>query len=91
MNTTIKITMSRNGLAFFIPRVAWMGGSSPRRWGKLSSMERQLVKAYYIEQHDMWVKFWAEELPREQSRIFWRRARGDAHATMRDLKRSMST
>ena len=67
-----------------MPRIAWTGGSNPRPWPDTSPLEREIVLDRYTEQAREWLGYWGEvELPNDQHEIFWKRARYDAHATLR--------
>lgn len=63
--------------------IAWMGGTRPGALATLSAEERQCVKRLFREQCMEWVTYWGEALPMDVARIFYNRARYDAHATYR--------
>lgn len=67
----------------YVRRVAWTGGSPPRGIKDISAEEKLLIAEMYHEQIKHWVSFWGDQPPREVLRIFWGRARHDAHATCR--------
>ena len=61
--------------------IAWMGGSRPRPLLELSRNEREYVTYLFQYQVWNWTNYWKEPLPSYLARIFWKRARYDAHAT----------
>lgn len=72
---------------------AWTGGSSPLPLSKVTKKERGLISNLFREQLIDWSRYWrggvirssADQTPSVLSvaRIFWKRARYDAHATFR--------
>lgn len=64
------------------PRRAWTGGDGPRALGTLG-IERRTVSEFFREQVTIWRDFWHDMPDRDTLRIFWNRARHDAHATHR--------
>lgn len=66
-----------------IDTVAWMGGSSPKKLSTLSHKERGLVSFLFAEQVAAYSGGWGEFPNLDVCRIFWNRARHDAHATCR--------
>ncbi len=63
--------------------VAWMGGSRPRPLLELSQYERLYVTYLFRQQMRTWSGYWSTRAPIDVCRIFWKRARYDAHATYR--------
>ena len=63
--------------------IAWTGGSVPAPLTQISTEERQLVSYLFHEQLNTWMNFWGDLPDKDTRRIFWSRARGDAHATYR--------
>ncbi len=63
--------------------IAWMGGSRPRPLLELSMGERLYVTRLFRVQVYTWQEFWSGPVPTDVCRIFWKRARYDAHATYR--------
>jgi len=68
-------------------RRAWTGGSDTRPLGAVSKRERATLRAMFREQCAAWSAYWGECVPLDVARIFYCRARGDAHATHRALAR----
>lgn len=71
-------------LAAAIPRRAWTGGSAPRRFLQCCELERVIRRQLFREQCREYIDYW-HDLPRDVARIFYGRAAGDAHATVRPL------
>lgn len=69
-------------------RHAWTGGTSPLAWHLVSECERCLVVLFYVEQVDTWQDYWHEVPSAGLQNLFWQRARGDAHATVRAFQRN---
>lgn len=63
--------------------VAWIGGSSPQPIMSLCRGEARLVRALFRDQMAIHRDYWGN-VKMDTARIFWGRARGDAHATMRN-------
>ena len=63
-------------------RAAWTGGSKPAPLAAITPMERAMVTAYFREQAREYINFWGD-FPPDVRRLFWVRARYDAHASMR--------
>lgn len=63
---------------------AWTGGSRPRPLRDLPFGERQYVSYLFRQQVRTWSTYWFAPVPGDIARIFWRRARYDAHATYRN-------
>jgi len=62
---------------------AWTGGSRPRPLLELSMGERRYVTRLFREQMSAWSGFSLDPVPMTIARVFWKRARYDAHATYR--------
>ncbi len=69
----------RNGYA----TKAWTGGTGPRPWSDVEGFERVYVSALFAEQVADWIECWGNMPEMDTARIFWNRARHDAHATAR--------
>lgn len=63
--------------------VAWMGGSRPKKFSDCSSAERNTVSYLFREQVAIFNQFWGSMPEMDILRIYWKRARYDAHATLR--------
>lgn len=68
--------------------IAWMGGSRPRPYNRISAEERELVRAIFRDSMRAVYEFWGDyvglcESVLDSARIHWKHARYDAHATMR--------
>lgn len=63
---------------------AWTGGSTPAPLSLTSPEERATVRAFFREQVADYVAYWGS-IGRDHLRLFWGRARHDAHATHRAL------
>jgi hypothetical protein len=76
-----------------IPRVAWTGGDSPKSLRELSHGERSLVTSAFREAMQASIDYWGDgaalcfngDAPSvlANARIQWKRARYDAHASIR--------
>lgn len=65
------------------PRIlAWMGGFRPLPYPEISQEEKALVSILFREQCEIYSCYWGD-LPKDMRRLFWNRARYDAHATFR--------
>ena len=70
------------------PIIAWSGGTCPAKLSQISKEERELVSLLFYESMcAVWV-YWGDYLGLcptllESARVHYRRARYDAHATMR--------
>lgn len=67
---------------------AWTGGSRPKPLAQIDQSERTLVRALFRDQMRVMREYWGDYLGLNRSiwdtaRIFWKRARYDAHATIR--------
>ena len=60
----------------------WTGGTMPASVESLTRQERHLVSYLFRQQFSTFVDYWEEYPDRDTQRIFWRRARFDAHATL---------
>ncbi len=68
--------------------VAWMGGTRPAPLLTISREERHLVSKLFREQANLYADYWGMRAATDTLRTFWRRARYDAHATIRVLYRN---
>ena len=64
---------------------AWMGGSRPKPITECSVEEIALVSALFRDQFKTYYEYWKDYPSRDVARLFWNRARHDAHATTRNL------
>jgi len=62
---------------------AWTGGSAPAGLLEISREERELVSYLFQEQMTTWNQGWGGWPDKDTRRIFWNRARYDAHSTFR--------
>lgn len=62
--------------------VAWMGGSRPNQLSTVSPAEAAKCRELFQEQATIYIQAWGN-LPPEIARLFWKRARYDAHASAR--------
>jgi hypothetical protein len=62
---------------------AWTGGTSPNPLAKINRFERETVRKLFREQFTTYANHWGEKPDHGTARIFWNRARHDAHATHR--------
>jgi hypothetical protein len=67
--------------------VTWMGGSRPHKLDAIGSVERAIVRKLLSEQIATHAQFWGD-CPLDVCRTFWKRARYDAHATIREAIRT---
>lgn len=65
------------------PVIAWTGGSSPRRPSEISRDEASVCKYLFAQQVATFFAYWGDYPNWDTLHIFYRRARGDAHATYR--------
>lgn len=65
-----------------IPCVAWTGGTVPSAYRNTHRREKSLVRVAFREQARDYVDYW-HKLPLSAARVFWLRARYDAHASIR--------
>jgi hypothetical protein len=63
---------------------AWTGGSHPRPLLYVGHKERFFITHLFRDQVRTWAYGWGDFPDMDTMRIFWRRARFDAHATCRD-------
>ena len=64
--------------------VAWTGGDRPKKLNEVSKEEREFISNQFKWHCRVWLEGWKEKkIPFEYSRIFWRWARYDSHATFR--------
>lgn len=71
--------------AQIIEHIAWTGGSSPRPMQEIGVEEYAYAMELFFEDVRIWEDYWNEPINKGANEIFWNRARGDAHATFRDL------
>ena len=65
--------------------IAWTGGSGPTAPSGITTMEAAYAKALFRSQCNTFRHYWRTRvIPYDTMRIFWGRARGDAHATFRN-------
>ena len=87
MNAAVfEIAEQARQLARRDKRRAWTGGSAPHAYGELSEVERALCVLFYSDQVDTWQDYWHEAPDAGLRRLFWDRARADAHATVRSFE-----
>ena len=65
------------------PAVAWTGGSPPPAYSYSPTARRLLISHLFREQVRTFAAYWSECPDMSTARIFWNRAKHDAHATMR--------
>lgn len=81
-------------LQYQIPRVAWTGGTAPRPYRETSRGERSLTREAFREAVRASVDYWGDGAALciradgrastlTNARIQWKRARYDAHASIR--------
>lgn len=63
--------------------IAYRGGSEPKNFHDCNELEINLINALNKAQIEASRAFWGKEPDQEMRRIFWNRARHDAHATCR--------
>jgi len=66
-----------------ITHQTWMGGSRPRPINQVTGAERRYITTLFKEQCRIFRNFWGD-LPKDMRRLFFNRARYDAHATFRN-------
>lgn len=64
-------------------RTAWTGGSRPAKSSAVTRAETQLRREIFREQVQTFTGYWGDAPNRDTLRIFFNRARYDAHATTR--------
>jgi len=67
---------------------AWTGGSSPNPIAEISRSERKMCRAIFRDSVRIFRDYWGD-MPSDVLRIFWNRARYDAHATHRQMDRHL--
>lgn len=67
--------------------IAWTGGTAPRPIGTVGRDERHAISYLFREQVTTWAGFWGDFPDRPTLRVFWNRARYDAHASFRHAGR----
>lgn len=84
-----------SALQYMLPRCAWTGGDPPRPYRDTSRQERALVREAFREAMRASVDYWGDgaalcfdesgrKSTLDNARIQWKRARYDAHATIRN-------
>jgi hypothetical protein len=66
-----------------INAIAWTGGSRPPSPSKASNALCGIQKALFGEQVNDFINYWGDEPNWDTLRIYFNRARYDAHATIR--------
>jgi len=66
---------------------AWTGGTPPAPLMTIDRAERSMLKFFFGDQIIDWRNYYNDDPPRDVLRIFWNRARHDAHATRRQQTR----
>jgi hypothetical protein len=66
-----------------VTQLAWTGGSTPAKPSATHGTEYTLASVLFRDQLADWEEYWGEFPPRDLMRTFWRRARLDAHASIR--------
>jgi hypothetical protein len=69
---------------------AWTGGSAPRPLSQIGRLERALLRREFRRQIIEYRSYWGDLPDRRVARLFWHRARYDAHATCRDADRLLT-
>jgi hypothetical protein len=64
--------------------VVWIGGSRPAPLSTIGAIERSTCSSLFRQQCETFSDYWGTAPDLDTCRIFWRRARHDAHATWRD-------
>lgn len=64
-------------------RITWTGGSRPAHSSAITRTESQLRRELFREQVETFSGYWGDAPNRDTLRIFFNRARYDAHATHR--------
>lgn len=73
--------------AAILKSIAWMGGTSPFPYKSLSSAQRGFISRLFRAQVTTFRQYWGDMPNLDTCRIFFNRAQGDAHATLRDMGR----
>ena len=85
MNTAtfpgIALSAMREACAPFHP-VVWMGGDRPGAYSATNANEKRLCTVFFRMYCADYFSGWNECPTIEVARVFWKRARHDAHATM---------
>lgn len=66
-----------------LPVIAWTGGSRPAKPSEVGQMQAGLQKYLFSEQVVTFLRYWGDSPNWDTLRIFYGRARYDAHATFR--------
>lgn len=69
------------GRVLTVPRTAWTGGDKPRSYSGVCGKEKNDVSVLFREQARDYAQRWGELPVLGIARLFWRRARYDAHAS----------
>lgn len=64
--------------------ICWMGGSRPRKSSQIDLIESATRKFLFREQVQTWRNYWGDSPDWDTLRLFFGRARHDAHATLRN-------
>jgi hypothetical protein len=64
---------------------AWTGGDRPCKYSTLTKREKYIVSEVFRDYVCTYVKRWGNIEP-DMVRLFWSRARYDAHATYRETR-----
>jgi hypothetical protein len=83
MNTRRVPHHSERGANWGAGILAWMGGSRPAKLSRIGMLERSTVSNLFREQFDTFRDYWGTAPDADTARLFWNRARHDAHATWR--------
>ncbi|QRM32684.1 hypothetical protein [Microvirga sp. VF16] len=69
---------------------AWTGGTPPRPLSQIGRLERALCRREFRRQLLEYRSCWGGLPERHLARLFWNRARHDAHATCRNADRLLA-
>ena len=69
---------------------AWTGGTPPRSLLRIGRLERALLRREFRRHLLAYRGYWGDLPDRRVMRLFWNRARHDAHATCRDPGRVLA-
>ena len=92
--SSLKIsTMAQSRLVSEFPITVWTGGTPPDPLCALLALERALISRLFREQCATLHSYWGDHRGLNKSqwetfRLFWQRARYDAHATLRAYYRN---
>jgi hypothetical protein len=65
------------------PVIAWTGGCKPAKPSEISAAQASVQKYLFAEQVNTWFNYWHDYPNWDTLKIFFNRARYDAHATFR--------